>query len=975
MEIPPVREISHEINLIDENKWYNYRLPKCPDSLRPELAEKIKRYTTAGWWVPATARQAAPMLCVHKKSGKLRTVIDFCLQNDNLIKDVTPFPDQDAIRHDVARAKFHSKLDMSEAYEQIRVKPEHMPRTAFATIFGTFESRVMQMGDSNAPSTFQRLMTSIFRDFVGRFVHVYLDDIFIYSRSIEEHEEQLYQVLITLRNNHLFLSKSKIDLYSENMDCLGHLIDNKGIHADIDKMQKIRDWRRPRNYNKVQRFLGLVQYLAHYMPDISAYTSPLSGCVRNNRPFTWTPLLEKCLESIKTLACKAPILKPIDPDLPEPIWVITDGSKSGVGAVYGQGPNWQSCRPAGFLSKKFSSAQQNYRSHEHETIAILEALMKWEDKLLGRKFTLVTDNKGLEYFKTQPHLSPRQVRWWEFLSRFSYNTLHVDGVDNKVADCLSRYYESDNPGEIHPAHIYINADVRLDPEGELLPVDRFVELRVNATKRFSKRIADKVEQRVLDSEEMNAGIASKPTRIAVDDPSDALALASAPDGRDLRKCVERNTNLAQIVRDGYLKDSTFNKVLQHPEAYPRFGVRDGLVYTKNQTGQDVVCLPCATLLRGRRLIEVIIDHAHQTIGHFGQFMSSKYIRRFYWWPAMAADIHAFCETCAVCQTSKADNRRPAGLLHTLPVPNQPWESIGMDFMGPLPMSKDYDYLLVIIDRFTSQVHLIPTTTRVTSREVVWLFLKEVVRLHGVPDSIVSDRDSKFTAIFWRELQRLLGVKLLMSTAFHPQTDGATEQANRSIAQVLRTLVDFNQKNWADKCPMVEFALNSNISTTTGYAPFELNGGYMPQLGQRVKLNTPYRGVKQFAQQALWNMMAAHDAMITNRVNQTYHANKRRREGEVYSPGDLVYLSTQNLSLPKGRARKLLPKYIGPYKIIEVYEKTSNVKLELPPELVARRITPTFHINLIRPHVPNDDERFPRRDTTSYYDFGGTDESE
>ena len=106
LELPPFREISHEINLIDENKRYNYHLPKCPDSLRPELAEKVKRYTTAGWWVPATACQAAPMLCVHKKSGKLRTVIDFRLQNDNLIKDVTPFPDQDAIRHDVARAKF-----------------------------------------------------------------------------------------------------------------------------------------------------------------------------------------------------------------------------------------------------------------------------------------------------------------------------------------------------------------------------------------------------------------------------------------------------------------------------------------------------------------------------------------------------------------------------------------------------------------------------------------------------------------------------------------------------------------------------------------------------------------------------------------------------------------------------------------------------------------------------------------------------
>ena len=189
-----------------------------------------------------------------------------------------------------------------------------------------------------------------------------------------------------------------------------------------------------------------MQYLAHYMPDISAYTSPLLGCVHNNHPFTGTPLLEKCLESIKTLACRAPILKPIDPDLPEPIWVITNSSKSGVSGVYRQGPDWWSCRPAGFLSKKFSSAQLNYCTHEHETIAILEALMKWEDKLLGWKFTLVTDNKGLEYFKTQPHLSPRQVCWCKFLSHFDYNTLHVDGVENKVVNCLLRYYKNDNLG-------------------------------------------------------------------------------------------------------------------------------------------------------------------------------------------------------------------------------------------------------------------------------------------------------------------------------------------------------------------------------------------------------------------------------------------------------------------------------------------------------------------------------------------------
>ncbi len=175
--------------------------------------------------------------------------------------------------------------------------------------------------------------------------------------------------------------------------------------------------------------------------------------------------------------------------------------------------------------------------------------------------------------------------------------------------------------------------------------------------------------------------------------------------------------------------------------------------------------------------------------------------------------------------------------------------------------------------------------------------------------------------------------------------------------------------------MVEFALNSSVSATTGFAPFELNGGYLPQLGQRINTDTPFKGVKQFAQQALWNLMAAHDAIIEQRVMQTHHANRLRRKGEEYNVGDKVYLSTKNLSLPKGRAKKLLPLFIGPYEVIRVDNSTSNVTLELPQELKERRITPTFHASLIRPHYPNDDEVFPRREVKSHYDFGDTGEQE
>ena len=236
MELPPLREINHRIPLIDEGKRYNHRLPRCPEAMRPLLMDKLRQYVDAGWWTPKAVPQAAPMLCIPKKSGKLRTVVDCRQRNDNTVKDVMPFPDQDQIRMDVARAKFRSKIDLSNAYEQICIEPEDIHKTAFATVYGTYESTVMQQGDCNAPATFLRLMTAIFREVIGIFVYTYLDDLFIFSDTLEEHERHLEYVFQKLRENHLFLEKAKCDLYSTNMDCLGHIIDSHGLHADADKM-------------------------------------------------------------------------------------------------------------------------------------------------------------------------------------------------------------------------------------------------------------------------------------------------------------------------------------------------------------------------------------------------------------------------------------------------------------------------------------------------------------------------------------------------------------------------------------------------------------------------------------------------------------------------------------------------------------------------------------------------------------------
>ena len=988
--LPPLRTVNHEINLIDESKRYTYHLPRCPATVRKEFQEKLNRYVNAGWWVPATGTQAPPLMCIPKKDGRLRTVIDARQRNDNTVKDLTPLPDQEVIREDVARAKIRSKIDLADAYEQVRVNPNDVPKTLFATIMGTYHSNVVQQGDCNAPATFQRLMTSIFRDVIGRYVHVYLDDIFIYSDSVEEHEKHLETVFKRLRDNKLHLKWKKCQLYAKEVECLGHMINDEGIHPDTDKLDRIRQWRTPRNYNDVQRFVGLVNYVSNFLPNVTTYTGPLMSMVQNGAPFFWRPIHEKCFEMIKVICCRTPVIKPLNYESDEPIWVICDASKTGVGAMYGQGKDWATCRLAGFMSKKFTSAQQHYAVHEMETLAILEALQKWEDKLIGKKIHVITDHKALEFFKTQLRLSNRQQRWTEYMSKFDFDITYVKGEYNKVADCLSRYYESDTATDVLEYHEYVQVDRKLDPEGEDLPRIRMMEIKERTVEirtmraiesRRSKRLLDIKEQRDAEAEELqgtNEGPqgedVSMPIRRTMDDTTLADSLGKTTNVRvqPLRKEDSDNDRLLlNKIRNGYKDDKLFKFVTAEVNKYPLFTEKGGILWKKNLQGEDAICVP-----RDRDLVTKILTDAHGILGHFGDQCTCEYVRRWYWWPTIVRDTRTFCQSCKKCQRAKTSNQKPVGKLHPLPIPARPWDSIGMDFIGPFPEVNGMNYLWVVICRLTSMVHLMLVHTSVTAKELSWKYLREIVRLHGLQSSIVSDRDSKFTSKWWRELHKLIGTDLLMSTSFHPQTDGQTERMNRNIGQILRTAVRPDQKDWIEKIDMVEFAINSSVSATTGYAPFELNNGYMPRMMKEFRnAETMSKGIKEFAARALQNVAAAHDAIIEARTFQTFYSNQKREEEFKLNKGDLVYLSTKNLNLPKNRTRKLCPKYIGPYKVSEANPDKSTYSLELPMALQERRIHPTFHASLLKPHYPSSDSAFPNRLQPEPYDFGVTEDHE
>ncbi|KAJ3480531.1 hypothetical protein NLI96_g8282 [Meripilus lineatus] len=629
-----------------------------------------------------------------------------------------------------------------------------------------------------------------------------------------------------------------------------------------------------------------------------------------------------------------------------------------------------------------------------EMIAILEALLKWEDKLLGRRINIVTDHKAIEFFKDQKQLSNRQTRWMEFLSRFNHEVVYVQGHLNKVADCLSRYYMSDREGETHPRHVYVNADARLDPEGEDLPMDRILELRAMQTRSRTRKIPQEeasknnrepkesipprdVEARELNVESQKEQEAEKQESTRT--PEDPSWAESQQNGPKLPPIVEEKWKMEEMIKEGYRADSLLTKIIEKPEEHKLFAYRNGILWKKERNGGEVKVVPRGKW-KGRRLTELVITTAHEIIGHLGSQKTEEYTRRWFWWPSMGIDIRKYCRSCHICQTTKSDNQKPMGLLHNMPILSRPWGSIGMDFVGPFPPSQGHDYLWVVICRLTSMVHLIPVKTTVKASELAWIFVKEIVRLHGLPDSIVSDRDTKFTSKFWKEVHRILGIKLLMSTAFHPQTDGASERAIRTIGQILRASVQPDQRDWVERVPMVEFAINSSTSRTTGLAPFELNGT-MPRMMGDMDVKGTVPGVRQFMQQVRENLLAAHDAIIESRVNQTHFANKRRRnegnefEGYNITEGELAYLSTKNLSLPKGRASKLLPKFIGPYKVVKAFQEKSMYELELPEELRKRGIFPKFHVSLLRKHVANDEALFPNRDPMVYYDFGTPDEAE
>ena len=404
---------------------------------------------------------------------------------------------------------------------------------------------------------------------------------------------------------------------------------------------------------------------------------------------------------------------------------------------------------------------------------------------------------------------------------------------------------------------------------------------------------------------------------------------SLPFYDDVRSKTQEDDPLRELI-----------KTVEKGKKSTRYSYHDGLLWYE---GNRLV------IPKSLRLSLLQDNHDSPTAGHPSRAITYDLLARHYHWPGMEKDVRKYIKSCEACQRFKDSTQRPGGLLQPLPIPERPWASISMDFITHLPKTKKgFDAITVFVDRLTKMVHLCPGKTTDNAPEVATQFLNTIFVHHGLPAQIVSDRDTRFTGSFWKQLMTLLKVQVSMSTAFHPQTDGQTERMNRTVEQVLRIYVDYRQKNWDELLPLVEFAINNHSSSSTGSSPFFLNSGLHPLLPVHHGQHSDNPTALTSHQQLDANLTLAKDLLRKAQDTQKHHANLRRRDLE-FSPDDMVLLDSEHVTVDNQRNRpskKLAAKYIGPYRVLERIGAVAY-KLELPDSM---RIHPVFHVSRLKTYT-------------------------
>ncbi|POM76707.1 Pol protein [Phytophthora palmivora] len=828
-QLPPDRGVRHEIDLVPGTKYCVTRQWPLPR----EQCEVIDAFVAE----KGNPSHSTPTFCVRKPNGKWRLVHAYNKLNNATVPAQTPIPRKNVLLNNMSGCTLYSALDLIDGYYQILMRESDIPLTAVSTPSGMlWEWLVMPQGLSNAPATFNRLVTQLFRP-LRTFTQTYFDDIFVHSggqTAREVHLKHLRRVFEVMRANKLYTNIDKRDFAAEEIKDLGCFVSKVSVLAD------------PEVTEGPPEVVGLSQ---------------LSSQVQRRKDADWVceQQHQDAFDSIKASLQQTPVLALPDEKTSHsaPSATLNDYA---IGCALVQKDDEGRERVISFQSRQLKAAERNYPVHDKELLAMKYALVNFRVHLLGsRLFVIYTDHASLRTATNSPYLSQRMARWLSFFVEYNFRL-------NALADALSRR-----------------------PDYKLARVSRVTT-----------------------------------------DLYDRIRLAYQGD--------ENYTPLAQFLSDG--KDAKVDTLSPRQRAQlHHYELTDGLLhYRVDPRDPPRVVVPNDEDLKYDILLEA---HDAPISGHLGREKTYQMVSQTYWWPRMYKWVAHYCKTCEIYQRVKPSGHASAP-SQSLPVPADCWKSMSLDFVfGRQADDKGNTGILVFVCRLSKMVHLAPVRDKVTGKQAAQLFLDSVFRYHGLPETIISDRDPRFTGAFWDTLFQLLGTKLTMSPADHPQTDGQAERVNRGLEDTLCSICTEAPQSWSDQLPMVEFALNNAVLASTGFTPFYLNGLRHPQVplgrqrclhrkwgeGSEIPFLPEFRYRDRIFKKTIvviFERQADVDQPVNDLASTKAHAQDKQKEYSdkhssgnlnVFRKGDLVLLDTKNLSLKVASAvesNKLNHRFIGPF---------------------------------------------------------------
>lgn len=763
-------------------------------------------------------------------------------------------------------------------YHQVQIAEEDQYKTAFSTPHGHYEWVVMPFGLTNAPATFQYLMNSVLGEYINKFVTVYLDDILIYSKTIEKHEVHIKKVLDKLREHKLVAKQNKCEFYYSQIKFLGYVIGEGGIKTDPDKIESVKNWTIPKTPKEAMSFIGLTGFYRRFIKSYAKIAAPIFDYM--HKKTGWSDAQTEAFEKLRESLMTAPVMTaPIYED-DYNFRLSTDASDEYIGFILEQlDPLGKLLGVIRYGSMRLNEAQVKYPIREKEFLAVIVGLKKYRSYLIDRPFQIRTDHHSLTYIKQQDlRMNDRVSRWIDQLTPFDFDIDYIKGEANSAADALSR------PNE--------------DMKQSISEVPKMVEL---------------MQLHVTDPEAVELYLDA----ITITPPSENLITFSP--SKDLKEKIIKGYENCNEFKQYY---NVFKDNLDVPKtiknSIKKYRYVEGLLYFNNDATDYLrVCIPNYEKLR-----EAVISQIHDTLtgGHRGNMPTLDTLRKNFYWPNMDSSVDSYIKRCQVCQRTKQKTTGTAGLFLPLPVPQGRWTDITMDFVGPFPTTeRGHNTVLVVVDRATKRAHFIPTKKTLSAADTAQLFLDNIFKHHGIPNNIVSDRDVRFTAGFWQALHNKLGTSLFFSTTNHPQTDGQSERTIRSLQQLVRGFCLTDIINWDLLTYGLEFSYNSTVHSTIKMEPFRADYGYVPNSpsfysGMQVERfsNAGYTQVNR-----LQTIMAqVKDRLVHQNAATERRINKSRTE-MLLERGDKVLINRSALHTDvRSRYKKIALVYFGPYKVIK-----------------------------------------------------------